>query len=55
MHNARVCRFVYRRQDYDQELESYQDPVLSQTLPALLHAADNADGALRGPALSDAG
>ena len=53
-HNAlsrtAACRFFLNRADFDQELRLYRHPVLSQALPPLVAACDNAHGAVRSAA-----
>ena len=44
---ASVRRYFLEEQDFKEEVALYRDPVLSQALPALLHASANADGAAR--------
>ena len=44
-----TCRFFMSLEDYKAEMSLFEDPAVRQTLPKLLHAADNASGAVRSP------
>ena len=41
------CRLFLERQEFEQEVGLYRDPVLKRVLPDLIRAHDNADGAVR--------
>ena len=42
-----AIKFFLKRKDFEDEVRMYRDPALRDTLPTILHATANEDGALR--------
>ena len=43
----RLCRFFLDPAEFEQEVGAYKHEMLKRILPSLLHASDNANGAIR--------